>query len=75
MADKTDLEVKVDALYAELNRLRRDYSRLLIALSPLRVCINSACATGDIVPHMLDERDHRTYGEVERERRATKENL
>lgn len=52
-----------------LTVLERDHRKALFALPADQVCFNSACATGEPVPHMLDERDHRTYGEVLAEER------
>ena len=51
-----------------LTILERDHRKVLYTLPRDKVCWNSACATQEPVPHMLDERNHRTIGEVEEEK-------
>lgn len=48
-------------------RLEQELRKVMYTLPAELVCWNSACNTGDPVPHMLDERDHRTIGEVQAE--------
>ena len=48
-------------------RLEQELRKMIYTLPAELVCWNSACNTGDPVPHMLDERDHRTIGEVQAE--------
>ena len=45
-------------------RLEQELRKMLYTLPPELVCWNSACATQDPVPHMLDERDHRSIGDA-----------
>lgn len=54
-------------------RVERELRKVMYVLPAGKVCWNSACATRDIVPHMLDERDHRIIGEVAEEARDLKE--
>lgn len=52
------------AVRRAVTRLESELCKVLYTLPDKAVCWNSACATQEPVPHMLDERDHRTIGEV-----------
>lgn len=51
-----------------LTRLENDHRKVLYTLPAEKVCWNSACDTREPVPHMLDERDHRSTGDVMKEK-------
>lgn len=72
MADLDVMKSELAYVRQELARISRVLDALLMALSPINVCMNGACATGEHVPHMKDYRDHRTYGEVRRDQEKGK---
>lgn len=65
MADRFDvIESAVVQLERDVKRISREINKLLLSLSSISVCMNSACYTGDPTPHMMDEREHRSYEDV-----------